>query len=812
MAHLHHFCDIMPRQRYAEMRPEFSFEETNSGFITCTVTLPNCVKSSLRSARGQRAWRTEKAAMKDAAFQCYAALYKAGLLNDHLLPLTRDWNNHDAGLQQSVDEAMQSKQVNPFIQMAQAWADPELHQTTVTIRCNRTHEELSMRLTTPGKLPNVPDTLLYWDSKTTLNASFRHQTRSFASVDMLKELRAATQLLDRSTHSDQSPSNRTDFVLLFGPDIGDDGFRDWLRANKGRIDMLAALSSGVRNFQGLIKSTKLNGTPFVFCGTLCELAQEDDPEITCIPLFKRRNFEAPNTLADCFSAAPTAHSVPASTAVRLRASDCTFDSLDFKFAKFNLFVPSLLRHIEAFTIAYQLQETILQNVRFRDPTHIVTAISAPSAGRATNYQRFEFFGDALLKFQASVQLFVDHGNWPEGYLSQRKDSLVSNVRLARAAVAQGLDRYILTDPLRRKWSAPRISDAYQQADERRLGRKVLADAVEALIGAAYMDSGFEAARACSNVFLPEISARVPRIPQPLLRETKTPEESEVETLIGYRFQDGSLLREALTHPSCGVDAKTESYQRLEFLGDAVLDVVISTHLSHCLPELSQGQMTRIKAALANRNLLGYLCLRFGMDRSLVRVETGPAYNLQQVRYHERVSLWRFMRHHSLEVAQAQERVVQGYSLYGAEIHASLSEGAAYPWRLLARLDLDKFYSDIIESIFGAIFIDSRGDLSACDDFFERIGLRLYAARMAESRVHVVHPRDELQRLIGSSKINLNVEMMQLGAERPVFRSTVTVDGEKIVEAQECVTKEEAYVEGARAAVKFLSSEQGGVLI
>lgn len=108
-------------------------------------------------------------------------------------------------------------------------------------------------------------------------------------------------------------------------------------------------------------------------------------------------------------------------------------------------------------------------------------------------------------------------------------------------------------------------------------------------------------------------------------------------------------------------------------------------------------------------------------------------------------------------------MVQGYSLYGAEIHASLSEGAAYPWRLLAHLDLDKFYSDIIESIFGAIFIDSRGD-----DFLERIGLRLYAARMAESRVHVVHPRDELQRLIGSSKINLNVEMMQLGAERPVF--------------------------------------------
>lgn len=171
-----------------------------------------------------------------------------------------------------------------------------------------------------------------------------------------------------------------------------------------------------------------------------------------------------------------------------------------------------------------------------------------------------------------------------------------------------------------------------------------------------------------------------------------------------------------------------------------------------------------------------------------------------------------MRHHSLEVAQAQERVVQSHSLYGAEIQAYLSEGTAYPWRLLARLDIDKFYSDLVESIFGAIFLDSGGDLSACQDFFERIGLRLYATRMAEGSVYVVHPRDEVQRLIGSSKINLNVEMMKLGAECPTFRCTVTVDEEKIFEAQECVTKEEAYVEGAQAAVKFLRSEQGGILI
>jgi hypothetical protein len=74
--------------------------------------------------------------MKDAAFQIYAALYKAGLLVDHLLPTTRDWKNHDEGSQQSVDEANRAKQVHANTEAAQAWADPELPRTTVTIRCS----------------------------------------------------------------------------------------------------------------------------------------------------------------------------------------------------------------------------------------------------------------------------------------------------------------------------------------------------------------------------------------------------------------------------------------------------------------------------------------------------------------------------------------------------------------------------------------------------------------------------------------------------------------------------------------------------
>lgn len=61
-----------------------------TGLITATVTLPNCETALVRSASGRGAWRTELAAMKDAAFQAHSTLFRAGLLNDNLLPLSHE--------------------------------------------------------------------------------------------------------------------------------------------------------------------------------------------------------------------------------------------------------------------------------------------------------------------------------------------------------------------------------------------------------------------------------------------------------------------------------------------------------------------------------------------------------------------------------------------------------------------------------------------------------------------------------------------------------------------------------------------------
>ncbi|MBI4026099.1 MAG: ribonuclease III [Verrucomicrobia bacterium] len=79
----------------------------------------------------------------------------------------------------------------------------------------------------------------------------------------------------------------------------------------------------------------------------------------------------------------------------------------------------------------------------------------------------------------------------------------------------------------------------------------------------------------------------------------------LETQLGHRFRNPSLLQLALTHPSWGHERKQPSphNERLEFLGDAVLELAISDHLYHLFPDMPEGHLTKMRAHLVNRSAL-----------------------------------------------------------------------------------------------------------------------------------------------------------------------------------------------------------------
>jgi ribonuclease-3 len=95
---------------------------------------------------------------------------------------------------------------------------------------------------------------------------------------------------------------------------------------------------------------------------------------------------------------------------------------------------------------------------------------------------------------------------------------------------------------------------------------------------------------------------------------------QAEAIIGRVFADRSLLAVALTHASFA-DSRLRSNERMEFLGDAVLGMLVCDHLYERYPDLLEGEMTKIKSAVVSRRLCAKITTRLGLDR-LVAIGKG----------------------------------------------------------------------------------------------------------------------------------------------------------------------------------------------
>jgi ribonuclease-3 len=123
--------------------------------------------------------------------------------------------------------------------------------------------------------------------------------------------------------------------------------------------------------------------------------------------------------------------------------------------------------------------------RFRQPELLERALThrswAYEQGREEHYERLEFLGDAVLGLLAAEELFRGLPELREGELSKRKGFLVSGDVLARRGEELGLGELL------------RLGVGEERSGGRRKP-SILADAVEALLGAVYLDGGLEAAR------------------------------------------------------------------------------------------------------------------------------------------------------------------------------------------------------------------------------------------------------------------------------------------------------------------------------
>ncbi|XP_065211449.1 endoribonuclease Dicer-like isoform X2 [Planococcus citri] len=227
--------------------------------------------------------------------------------------------------------------------------------------------------------------------------------------------------------------------------------------------------------------------------------------------------------------------------------------------------------------------------------------------------------------------------------------------------------------------------------------KCIADVVEALIGVYVKTGGIKPAYRLLNYL--GILAKPKyedimgtQVPSPLFEKSRltvddlVPNWKKLEQLLSYEFRDKSYIVQALSHPSYLKNNMTDCYQTLEFIGDAVIDFLITSYIYQYCGNLPPGKLTDLRASLVNNNTFGALCVRLGLHKFLL------SNNKKLID-----AINRFIEYQ-------EER---NYEIHGNEMMVLISESDV---KVAEEVEVPKVLGDLFESIAGAIYLDSGNDL------------------------------------------------------------------------------------------------------
>ena len=827
---------------YASIKPVFVFDGDVQGANgVCRIILPTCVDGSLRTFKSSRCWTTEKLLKADAAFEACLALHKAGLLNDHMLPI-KDLSKEESTMYQVVEKRPNVVAVNkmfcPWSEVMQASQSSHAYfQCLITVQeGNKVLVKMNLLM---ARMPSsVQSFELYIDPETTWKVSFETVLPA-GTLDLAAAERLTKAMLHCIFRSRIDMDEAILPIFFMPPDEPDES---WFLQEAKAIDTLLLSSPALDTSVGLVR--EVSGKLFIPLG-MQEVFSIDEAtgtptrknmiRVSALP--KRYDFLHSDSFGD---------QVKTVNEIFLDPETCTMDRLPLHYAQFGRLIPSIQHKIQNALLVERLNNTILAPASISSLPLILEAISTPACRENANYQRMEFLGDAIFKYYTVVTIMAQHLNYPEGYLAYTKDLIVSNKSAALVAKEIGLDRFIIREGFTgAKWRPVYLKDILSESvsdqgtctDE--LSTKVLADVVEALIAAAYLDGHGTESKVLAMLSILTCSGLRQKITwEPLaslgekLRsavpkvDSVPPVAQQLEAITGYTFRLPALAVEALTHPGHVAVASdtlgySTNYQRLEFLGDAVLDMVVTRFIYSCNKSTPVPRMHLLRTAAVNQDVLGYFALRLGIEiETSELVDNAEASSMESDpnsnhsikpsklphRATRRIFLLQLLRHApSIQLVKDLSDMQKRCEDLNLELSHALEHGETYPWTLLASLNLGKVASDLIEATIGAIYIDSHGDLGVCEAWIARVGILPWLRRAMEEDVKVWHPKEELGVLADQKKVSYQVK------EDPEKGSVCTlfVGDAEICQAHG-VSRKIAEMRAAEIAVEMLSpSRKGG---
>ncbi|KAH9422166.1 Endoribonuclease Dicer [Dermatophagoides pteronyssinus] len=394
------------------------------------------------------------------------------------------------------------------------------------------------------------------------------------------------------------------------------------------------------------------------------------------------------------------------------------------------------------------------------PSLILQAITMSNSSDGINLERLETVGDSFLKYSITAFLFCMCPELNEGKLSFLRSRQISNINLHRLGQRINLGELMIASKFEPvdNWCPPSyqaLDNVEQESNDNvktttsnkvpynlltqhSIPNKSIADCVEALIGTYLISSGSQVEhkddsnqnherwlpQPRSPLIIPKHLrndiAKVKEIEDKLQRNYYKHHLDRFEEIIGYRFRDRAYLVQAFTHNSYYENKVTDCYQRLEFLGDAVLDYLITRYLYEDPRCHSPGTLTDLRSALVNNTFFAALAVKYNFHKYLMmlsselyRVIDGFVRKFN-IYYNQNLA-----NGESKKILSAISDFQQGneddermdensYSNYNYwELFVSENEAEH-----LEDIEVPKALGDIFESVAGAIYLDSDMSLEA----------------------------------------------------------------------------------------------------
>ncbi|WVR05891.1 hypothetical protein IAU60_002917 [Kwoniella sp. DSM 27419] len=486
-------------------------------------------------------------------------------------------------------------------------------------------------------------------------------------------------------------------------------------------------------------------------------------------------------------------------------------------------LPHFLHELDSTLIAAEMNSAIFSSTLSIPLALQAITIRHHGSDINEHYERLEFMGDTLLKLINTIQVYIADANGSQDILEILQDRHVmsSNRTLRAHAINAGLAKYIRTrafavkDWLPRDWDlrwsemGPTAGDNDIEAitseprmDSRPIGDKVLADVLEALLGAAYvlnrsldevllvaskLGIKIKGVKKWSDLAraLPPPAAKAPKIEAGYMAFFKKNDGH----ILGYTFRDAERLADVLSLDMSDGRRK-QAFDRYRMLGNAVLDYFIVEHLWKTYPLEGPGPLTKMKGSRACEGVRSALATELGL---LDLLRDGDDQTQRQVA--------------SIKRATKATRAKADAARRQAASRGEDDEENGLEWWL--NVPNVKTTSDPLEALLGAITHDASFDLSPARRIHERHiqpFLEKYCSRPSH---HDSHPKAQLYEYMQSRgcqswSLDKVKEPMVGGSER----AEVRVHGQVVAQAKGKTAS--LAMRGACQAALVMLRDQGGL--